>query len=171
VKILQKKKRMVLFMSEGINGFADTMLGRIKEMVDSNTVIGDSITAPDGTLVIPVSKVQVGFGSGGADLPGSSDGNRLIGGGGGGGLLVTPVAFVVISPTGGVKLMQIADKNQTMDRVLNLLPDLVDQVKKLFSKDKKVSKEEVFDGEEKALRNGLTYDEYKKINVEEIEEL
>ena len=43
--------------------------GKIKEMIDVNTIIGEPITSPDGTLIIPVSKVSYGFAAGGSDLP------------------------------------------------------------------------------------------------------
>ncbi|MDR2655696.1 MAG: sporulation protein YtfJ [Oscillospiraceae bacterium] len=161
-------------MNNGIHGFADIMLTKIKDMVDSNTVIGDTITAPDGTMIIPVSKVQVGFGSGGADLKGApTESDKRISGGGGGGLLVTPVAFVVIAPNGGVKLMQIADKNQTVDRALNLLPEIVEQIKKLFTKDKdkkteaKAPEAEPAESAEKG-KKGLSYEDYSKLSTEEI---
>ena len=52
-----------------INSLLDTSMKKIKELVDVNTIIGDPITTPDGTTVIPVSKVTYGFASGGSDLP------------------------------------------------------------------------------------------------------
>ena len=47
-----------------INGLMDTTLEKIKQMVDVNTIIGNPITSPDGTVIIPVSKVSYGFASG-----------------------------------------------------------------------------------------------------------
>ena len=52
-----------------INGLMNTTMDKIKEMVDVNTIIGDPITSPDGTIIIPVSKVSYGFASGGSDFP------------------------------------------------------------------------------------------------------
>ena len=51
-----------------IEGLMGTTLEKIRQMVDVNTVVGNPITAPNGTTVIPVSKVMYGFASG--DLPG-----------------------------------------------------------------------------------------------------
>ena len=51
-----------------INGLMDTTLEKIKQMVDVNTIIGNPISSPDGTVIIPVSKVSYGFASGGSDI-------------------------------------------------------------------------------------------------------
>ena len=62
-------------MSENkVNNLLGVSMDKIKEMVDVNTVIGDPITAPDGTTVIPVSRVSYGFAGGGSDLPSSAAG-------------------------------------------------------------------------------------------------
>ena len=57
-------------MSENqVNNLLDVTMDKIKQMVDVNTVIGSPVTTPDGTTVIPVSRVSYGFASGGSDLP------------------------------------------------------------------------------------------------------
>ena len=48
-------------MEHPIGNLMDTTMNKIKEMVDVNTIVGEPITAPDGTLIIPVSKVTYGF--------------------------------------------------------------------------------------------------------------
>ena len=55
-----------------IQGLMGTTMEKIRDMVDVNTIIGDPILTPDGTTIIPVSKVSFGFASGGSDLPGYS---------------------------------------------------------------------------------------------------
>jgi sporulation protein YtfJ len=121
-----------------IQGLMDTTLQKIREMVDVNTIIGDQIVAPDGTVIIPVSKVSVGFGSGGSDLPNKSD-RQLFGGGGGAGVSIVPVAFIVVSG-GNVKLLQIKASTSVADNAIALVPELVDKISSLFgSKDKKKS--------------------------------
>lgn len=52
-----------------LSNLMDTTMNKIKEMVDVNTIVGEPITAPDGTLIIPVSKVTYGFAAGETDLP------------------------------------------------------------------------------------------------------
>ena len=44
-------------MEHPIGSLMDTTMEKIKEMIDVNTIIGEPITSPDGTLIIPVSKV------------------------------------------------------------------------------------------------------------------
>lgn len=56
-------------MEHPIGSLMDTTMEKIKEMIDVNTIIGEPITSPDGTLIIPVSKVSYGFAAGGSDLP------------------------------------------------------------------------------------------------------
>ncbi|MDR1002356.1 MAG: GerW family sporulation protein [Oscillospiraceae bacterium] len=108
-----------------IQGMMNTTLQNIREMVDSSTVIGDPIVCGN-TTIIPVSKVSYGFASGGSDFPSKSD-KELFGGGGGAGITVNPVAFLVVSD-GDVKLLQINPNQNTADRVIGLVPDLVDKI-------------------------------------------
>ncbi len=74
-----------------LNDLMDTTMDKIRDMVDSNTIIGEPITTPDGVTVIPVSRVSFGFGAGGGDY-GKTD-TAHFGGGAGAGVKVDPVAF------------------------------------------------------------------------------
>ena len=80
-----------------INSIMDTSLKKIKELIDVNSIIGDPITAPDGTTIIPISKVTYGFASGGSDLPTKKDSKDCFGGGAGAGVTIQPVGFLSIS--------------------------------------------------------------------------
>ena len=130
-------------MSENkVNNLLGVSMDKIKEMVDVNTVIGDPITAPDGTTVIPVSRVSYGFAGGGSDLPSKAQPEKgLFAGGSGAGINITPIAFLVIA-NGDVKLLQLVSKPDSTDRLVNLVPDLVDKVTGLFKKDKDKEKTE-----------------------------
>ncbi|MDL2295021.1 GerW family sporulation protein [Ruminococcaceae bacterium OttesenSCG-928-D13] len=119
-----------------IQGLMNVTLERIREMVDSNTIIGNPITTADGTTILPVSKVTFGFTSGGSDFVSSKAPKDLFGGGSGAGVSITPVAFLVLHG-GSVRMIQLADKNGgTLDRALNMLPEVIDKVQGLVSKDK-----------------------------------
>lgn len=65
-----------------IQGLMDVTMDKIHQMVDSNTIIGKAITTPDGTTILPVSKVSFGFASGGTDFDGKNAANRELFGGG-----------------------------------------------------------------------------------------
>lgn len=122
-------------MDHPINSLMDTTMKKIKEMIDVNTIIGDPITTPDGTTIIPVSKVSYGFASGGSDLPTKKDNKDCFGGGSGAGVTINPVAFLYVSK-GNVKLIPIEKYDGAVDRVVGMVPDLVDKVTDLFKKDK-----------------------------------
>lgn len=128
-----------------INGLMDTTLEKIKSMVDVNTVIGDPIVTPDGTTIIPVSKIVYGFASGGSEFASKHQTNsNLFGGGGGAGVTINPVAFIAISH-GDVKLLNIA--NDTNQKAIALVPELFDKIVDLIKKDKSKDKKETKDDE------------------------
>ena len=124
-----------------INGLMDSSMQNLRQLVDVNTVIGDPIQTPDGTTIIPVSKVTFGFASGGTDFPSSKQPSELFGGGSGGGVTIQPLAFLVVR-AGSVQLLQLASNNNTADRVVNLVPEMVDKISGLFSKGEKGTSED-----------------------------
>lgn len=113
-----------------IQGLMSTTMQKIREMVDVNTIIGDPITIPDGTVIIPISKVSFGFASGGSDLP-TKQPKQTFGGGGGAGISIQPLAFLVVS-NGNVKLLQMSSSN-TANNALNMVPEVIDKISGLFS--------------------------------------
>ena len=73
-------------MSEKLPNMLESTIQKIREMVDVNSVVGEPIHTPDGVTIIPVSKVSVGFGGGGADFASGKGGEGAPGGGAGGGV-------------------------------------------------------------------------------------
>ena len=127
-------------MPQPVLSLMETAMKQLKEMVNVNTVIGDPIATADGTVIIPVSKVSLGFGSGGSDLPSKSP-KDVFGGGTGAGVSIQPLAFLVVS-NGDVKLLQMTTSNNTADKVVNMVPDMFDKIKDLFGKDRDEEKSE-----------------------------
>ena len=122
-------------------GILGTTIDKIKDMVDSRTIIGDPIDAGQGIKVIPVSKVTYGFASGGSDFP-SKSAKELFGGGGGAGVTLTPVAFLVIN-NGSVSVKYISEgPDSSMERVISSLPELVDKLSEVVDKIKNNGEEE-----------------------------
>lgn len=109
---------------EGIMGIS---MDKIREMVDVNTIIGDPITAPEGTVIIPVSKVSFGFASGGSDLP--SQAAEKFAGGAGAGVTVKPQAFIVIKKDGNVELMELGARPSPIEGVIDSIPSVVEKIK------------------------------------------
>lgn len=135
-----------------IEGLMDTAMSNIKSMVDVNTIVGDSVTTPDGTVIIPISTVSFGFGAGGTQFAAKSESvtpqNPMFGGGCGGGANVKPIAFLVVG-NGNVRLLPISDKVTPVDKIIDLMPDMIDKVNNAFTgavdkiakrKDKKTEK-------------------------------
>ena len=114
-----------------INEVLQTTMSKIREMVDVSTVIGDPMTLADGTTLIPVSRVTYGFATGGSDLP--TKGNQeLFGGGGGAGINIIPIAFLVVSK-GDVRVLPLVAVPDTLNQVVNMVPDVVNKVGDIVS--------------------------------------
>ena len=117
-------------MSQSIPNMLENTIAKIREMVDVNSVIGNPITTPDGVTIIPVSKVSVGFGGGGSDYV-SKNANKQenpFGGGAFGGVKVTPMAFLIIKE-GSVRMLPVAvPASTTADRIVEQVPDLLEQI-------------------------------------------
>ena len=116
-----------------ISELTDSSMKNLQALIDSNSVIGKAVTTPDGTTILPVSKVTFGYASGGSDLPATQ--KELFGGGTGGGVSITPIAFLVIR-SGDVKVLPVQPYQSTADRVVGMAPDLIDKVSGLVSKPK-----------------------------------
>ncbi|MBP0979389.1 MAG: GerW family sporulation protein [Oscillospiraceae bacterium] len=117
----------------------DTSMNRLRDLVDVNTVVGEKIIIDDEKVVIPISKVSFGFGSGGTEfLPKSQNKetqlqNTPFGGGGGGGVTITPVGFLV-SDKNGVTLLELSGESTGFEKVINSIPGAVNKISDIFSK-------------------------------------
>lgn len=131
-----------------IEGIMNTTMEKIKQMVDANTVVGDPILIGDNNAIIPISKISYGFASGGSDFPSKKESNELFGGGGGAGVTILPVAILTIND-GEAKLLQIEPFNSTTDRVIGMVPDIVDKITSMIKKDKNKDKKDCNDIETK----------------------
>ncbi len=113
-------------MANQVEGLMGVSVEKIRQMVDANTVVGSPISLPDGITIIPVSKVSYGFASGGSDLP-TKNPQELFGGGAGAGINITPVAFLIIK-NGETQLLPVVSKPDTTDRLVSMVPDLMDML-------------------------------------------
>lgn len=124
-----------------------TAMESIKEMVDVNTVVGDPVETPDGTIIIPISKLTCGFAAGGGEYTsGANDDkgseNVPFGGGSGGGISLSPMGFLVVGG-GHVRLLPVDSNNAVIDRVIDMVPQVANQLQSLFKKsNKEETKEE-----------------------------
>lgn len=96
-----------------IESLMSTTMENIRDMVDVNTVIGDPVQTPDGSTVIPVSRVSFGFVSGGAEY--------------GAGVSVSPMGFLVLNAD-GVRMLP-AFSATPVDRLVDLAPQLARELR------------------------------------------
>jgi len=117
-------------MSQNLSNMLDNTIAKIREMVDSNSVVGEPIVAGDGVTIIPISRISIGLGGGGSDFTTKHSANHEnpFGGGVGAGVKVTPVAFLVIKD-GNVRMLPVATPaNTTADRLVEMVPDTLDKI-------------------------------------------
>lgn len=120
-----------------VNELMASTIQKIRETVDANTVVGEPIVVDDITI-IPVSKISFGFGTGGTEIPAKSDKGNPFGGGGGAGVKVIPVCFLVVSG-GSVKVLPMAaPAENSVDRIVEKIPEIMNMVTDF--KDKKKGK-------------------------------
>lgn len=122
-----------------------TSFESIRNMLDSNTVIGNPIDTVSGTTIIPISKISVGFATGGIDTSGKKDEvtqakkGAKFGGGGGSGMNVTPVGFLVVDKNGRTEFVSVDAKpaNDPVEQISDLLdrsPEIIEKIKNIFTK-------------------------------------
>lgn len=141
-----------------IEGLMTTAMESIKDMVDVNTIVGDAVQAPDGTVIIPISRVSFGFAAGGGEYnscciegkvdedeeddegKGSKAGKKFpFAGGSGAGVSIQPVAFMVVGQE-QIKLLPV-NVNSSVDKILDLIPELMKKASDTVKKKIKVKKE------------------------------
>lgn len=122
-------------MADKVENVLTNAIDGLKKMIDVDSVIGKPIAVSDSTTIIPVSKVSMGFVSGGSGF-GQADN---FGGGAGGGVKISPIAFLVVTD-GNVRLINVTDSPNDVDKLFTKIPELIDQISGIISK--KTNKEE-----------------------------
>ncbi len=126
-----------------IQGLMKTAMENLKQMIDVNTIVGDPVETPDGSVILTVSKVGFGFAAGGSEFNASngdsgSEGSSPklpFGGGSGGGVSITPIAFLIVSST-GVKMLHLDESTHLYEKILEAAPQTVEKIQGMFKKNK-----------------------------------
>lgn len=129
-------------MDNKLQEIIGTSLENIRSMIDANTVIGDPISTENGVTIVPVSKVTVGYASGGLDYNGKEkpqDAPQNFGAGGGTGISISPVGFLVIKKDGNVDMINVgkpypADPVEQIIEIIERSPDIIGRIKAVFKK-------------------------------------
>ncbi len=121
----------------GIDNLMTETMEKIRSMVDVNTIVGDPIHTPDGTTLIPVSKVTFGFGAGGSDFQSRNAKEQAplcFGGGGGAGVSITPVGFLVVHEGNAHMIPVNMPAETSTDRLIEMIPGAVNTVQGFINK-------------------------------------
>ncbi|MBJ9988451.1 GerW family sporulation protein [Paenibacillus cellulositrophicus] len=126
-----------------IQGLMQTAMENIKGMVDVNTIVGDPVETPDGSVILPISKVGFGFAAGGSDFnaddisksvsaaPGHESKSLPFGGGSGGGVSIRPIAFLVVGKA-GVNIVPLDNQTHLFEKLIDSAPSMVDKITSMF---------------------------------------
>ena len=110
-----------------------TSLEGVKEFTEKDTFIGDVIVTPSGVSIIPVSRVSIGFATGGVDYANKRiSPTQNFGGGGGTGVSITPIAFLTVSPDAQVNLIPVAES--TLPSAVGRVADVIESTPKIIQK-------------------------------------
>jgi len=121
----------------------EASLNSLKSVAGGDTIIGTPISTATGTTIIPVSKLSLGYVTGGLDYASKQEkADKNFGGGGGSGVSVSPVCFIVIDKEGKVELLNVGDEKSPdpIGDVVGLVersPELIGKLKSAFKRNKK----------------------------------
>jgi sporulation protein YtfJ len=150
-----------------IQGLMMTAMESLKQMIDVNTIIGDPVETPDGSVILTVSKVGFGFAAGGSEfsVDGGSkkDGQEAqspklpFGGGSGGGVSITPIAFLIVNAS-GVKMLHLDESTHLYEKILEVAPQAVEKIQQMFSKNNNEQQQSNNQGQNQSTQQKQTLD-------------
>ena len=120
--------------NSNIENLMESTIGKMREMVNVDNVVGSPITTPDGATVIPISQVSYGFATGGGDFHMRDAENPSFAGGNGAGVRINPIGFLILRGD-NIRMISIAPPaNSTVDRIIEKAPELIETVEGIFHK-------------------------------------
>ncbi len=127
-------------MANPIKELIESTINSLDGMFTSESILGETVTTPDGTMIIPMAKVSFGVGGGGCEFKETNTaGNNLFGGGVGAGATVKPEGFLVISKTGNVRFVSTSGNAGAVEKLIDYTPELVERISTLFKKEKEIA--------------------------------
>ena len=122
-------------MANPIKELIESTINSLDGMFTSESILGETVTAPDGTMIIPMSRVSFGVGGGGCEFKETNTaGNNLFGGGVGAGATVKPEGFLVITKMGSVRFVSTNDGSNIAEKLVDYAPELIERITDLFKK-------------------------------------
>lgn len=120
----------MIFIDNVISELLNVSMKCINDMIDANTIIGTPIIY-NNTTIIPVSRVHLGFLSGGTDIKDKKD-TPLFGGGTGGGLSLAPLAFLVVKDD-DIRLIAIDNETHMLEKIVDIIPNFINKCNDIVS--------------------------------------
>lgn len=124
-----------------INELMTDVMSNLKQMIDVNTIVGNPVETPDGTTIIPVSKVGFGFAAGGSDFGKTEATDSNFGGGSGAGVSINPVGFLIVSKD-QIRMISANAPSSAVDKLVDFIPTAINKVNNLIEKHKDSKEEE-----------------------------
>ncbi len=129
-------------MANPIKELIESAIDSMDGMFTAESIIGDSVSAPDGTLIIPIAKVSFGVGGGGCEFKETNaDGTNRFGGGVGAGASIKPEGFLVITKGGSIRFVTTVEKQSAVEKLIDYAPDMVERISGIFKKDNEASED------------------------------
>ncbi|MBM7660534.1 sporulation protein YtfJ [Bacillus mesophilus] len=153
-----------------IQGLMTTAMQSLKQMIDVNTIIGDPVETPDGSVILTVSKVGFGFAAGGSEFQidsgskkeGQESAPKLpFGGGSGGGVSITPIAFLIVNAS-GVKMLHLDESTHLYEKILEAAPQAVEKIQQMFSKNNNNNNQQSGQNQNQNQNNGQGQNQQKQ---------
>lgn len=124
-------------MANPIKDLIESAMTSMDGMFTAESIIGDTVSAPDGTMIIPIAKVSFGVGGGGSEFKETdAAGNNLFGGGVGAGASIKPEGFLVITKTGSIRFVSTNEGSSAVEKLIDYAPDMIDRISGIFTKNK-----------------------------------
>ena len=104
------------------------LLGEIRQLTESESVVGKPIQVGE-SLIIPVTKMSVGFGTAQGEGSGGKEPGKGSMGGLGGGIALDPQGFLVVDKGGSAQLLALSDAKQgALAKAIEAVPQVVDKI-------------------------------------------
>ena len=123
-----------------IEGLMSTAMENLKTMIDVNTIVGEPIESPDGSIIITVSKVGFGFAAGGSEFGQSKSSENdqeekpalPFGGGSGGGVTITPIGFLIVNKQ-GVQMIHLDGTANLYEKLVDVAPQALEKIQEILA--------------------------------------
>ncbi len=133
-------------MQNQLSKLVGTIMGELKEISKTESIVGEPVRLGD-KMVVPVTRLSLGFAVGGGEGQTPSKGSNL-GGAGGGGAKVEPVGFIVIQED---NVSFLPTKEGAFEGLIDAIPWVIKKVKDIIpSKDETKSKKDETNGHKEA---------------------